>query len=117
MCLKGTLFTPLSAHNTSTQSLNVQLRKELDLHVNLVHGFNISGVPSRFSDVDVVVIRCGIPSFLGLDNPNAWAEFPVLYLLGVPSRFSNVDVVVIWCEPCRPRQGPIKHVECGYAGL
>ena len=59
VCLKGTLFTPLSAHNTSTQSLNVQLRKELDLHVNLVHGFNIPGVPSRFSDVDVVVIRCG----------------------------------------------------------
>ncbi|KAK9828402.1 hypothetical protein WJX81_004570 [Elliptochloris bilobata] len=57
VCLKGTLFTPLSAHNTSTQSLNVQLRKELDLHVNLVHGFNIEGVPSRFSDVDVVVIR------------------------------------------------------------
>ena len=60
VCLKGTLFTPLSAHNTSTQSLNVQLRKELDLHVNLVHGFNIPGVPSRFSDVDVVVIRCGL---------------------------------------------------------
>ena len=24
VCLKGTLFTPLSAHNTSTQSLNPQ---------------------------------------------------------------------------------------------
>ena len=35
----------------------MQLRKVLDLHVNLVHGFNIAGVPSRFSDVDVVVIR------------------------------------------------------------
>lgn len=57
VCLKGTLFTPLSRDNTSTQSLNVQLRKVLDLHVNLVHGFNIAGVPSRFSDVDVVVIR------------------------------------------------------------
>ncbi len=57
VCLKGTLFTPLSQHNTSTQSLNVQLRKVLDLHVNLVHGFNIEGVPSRFTDIDVVVIR------------------------------------------------------------
>jgi hypothetical protein len=27
VCFKGTLFTPLSKHNTSTQSLNVQLRK------------------------------------------------------------------------------------------
>ena len=58
MCLKGTLFTPLSEHNTSTQSLNVQLRKTLDLHVNLVHGWTMPGVPTRFSDVDIVVIRC-----------------------------------------------------------
>ena len=77
VCLKGTLFTPLSAHNTSTQSLNVQLRKELDLHVNLVHGFNIAGVPSRFSDVDVVVIRCGLSGplqgFIPHDvQPGAW---------------------------------------------
>ena len=72
VCLKGTLFTPLSAHNTSTQSLNVQLRKELDLHVNLVHGFNIPGVPSRFSDVDVVVIRCGLPGHLGLPPQSTW---------------------------------------------
>jgi len=36
VCLKGTLFTPLSKKNTSTQSLNVQLRKDLDLVVNLV---------------------------------------------------------------------------------
>ena len=58
VCLKGTLFTPLSEHNTSTQSLNVQLRKSLDLHVNLVHGWTMPGVPTRFSDIDIVVIRC-----------------------------------------------------------
>ena len=57
VCLKGTLFTPLSEHNTSTQSLNVQLRKLLDLHVNLVHGWTMPGVPSRFEDIDIVVIR------------------------------------------------------------
>lgn len=57
VCLKGTLFTPLSEHNTSTQSLNVQLRKMLDLQINLVHGWNMPGVPSRFKDIDIVVIR------------------------------------------------------------
>lgn len=36
VCFKGTLFTPLSATNTSTQSYNVRLRKALDLHINLV---------------------------------------------------------------------------------
>jgi hypothetical protein len=58
-CFKGTLFTPLSRTNTSTQSLNVALRKALDLHVNLVHGFAAPGVPSRWADkaLDIVVIR------------------------------------------------------------
>ena len=31
--------------------------KALDLHVNLVHGFNTPGVPSRFEGLDIVVIR------------------------------------------------------------
>ena len=66
MCLKGTLFTPLSEHNTSTQSLNVQLRKVLDLHVNLVHGWTMPGVPTRFSDVDIVVIRSAAAPGVGL---------------------------------------------------
>lgn len=59
VCLKGTLFTPLSKKNTSTQSLNVQMRKDLELTVNLVHGFSLPAVPVRHSDLDIVVIRCG----------------------------------------------------------
>lgn len=58
VCLKGTLFTPLSKKNTSTQSLNVQLRKDLGLGVNLVHGFSLPNVPVRHEDLDIVVIRC-----------------------------------------------------------
>ncbi|GFR49396.1 hypothetical protein Agub_g11448, partial [Astrephomene gubernaculifera] len=57
VCLKGTLFTPLLKHNTNTQSLNVQLRKDLDLHVNVVHGCSIPGIPTRHNNVDIVVIR------------------------------------------------------------
>eukprot|EP00882_Tetradesmus_deserticola_P002258 GHRQ01002411.1.p1 GENE.GHRQ01002411.1~~GHRQ01002411.1.p1 ORF type:complete len:384 (+),score=177.88 GHRQ01002411.1:174-1325(+) len=57
VCLKGTLFTPLSKKNTSTQSLNVQMRKELELTVNLVHGFTLPGIPVRHEDLDIVVIR------------------------------------------------------------
>lgn len=55
-CLKGTLFTPLGK-TTSTQSLNVQLRKQLDLHVNLVHGFSMPGLETRHTGIDIVVIR------------------------------------------------------------
>jgi isocitrate dehydrogenase (NAD+) len=57
VCLKGTLFTPLSKKNTSTQSLNVQMRKDLGLGVNLVHGFSLPNVPTRHQDLDIVVIR------------------------------------------------------------
>ena len=57
VCLKGTLFTPLTKYNTSTQSLNVQLRKQLDLQVNLVHGFTVPGLPTRHDNIDIVVIR------------------------------------------------------------
>uniref|UniRef100_A0A6U2F8Z1 Isopropylmalate dehydrogenase-like domain-containing protein n=1 Tax=Chlamydomonas euryale TaxID=1486919 RepID=A0A6U2F8Z1_9CHLO len=58
VCLKGTLFTHINSYKfTDSQSLNVQLRKQLDMHVNLVHGFSIPGVPSRFQNLDIVVIR------------------------------------------------------------
>lgn len=57
VCLKGTLFTPLIGSNTSNQSLNVQLRKQLDLHVNLVHGFSMPGIKTRHEGIDIVVIR------------------------------------------------------------
>ena len=57
VCLKGTLFTPLNKENTSTQSLNVQLRKQLDLHVNLVHGFSMPSTKTRHDNLDIVVIR------------------------------------------------------------
>ena len=60
VCLKGTLFTPLRL-TTATESLNVQMRKSLDSHINLVHGFSLKGLPPgviRHHDIDIVVIRC-----------------------------------------------------------
>mmetsp|Transcript_2110 Transcript_2110/g.3374 ORF Transcript_2110/g.3374 Transcript_2110/m.3374 type:complete len:384 (-) Transcript_2110:327-1478(-) len=57
VALKGTLFTQLDQKNTNTQSLNVQLRKDLDLHVNLVHGITIPGLKTRYEGLDIVVIR------------------------------------------------------------
>ena len=57
VCLKGTLFSPLSEANTSTQSLNIQLRKDLDLYVNLVHAFSIPGLKTRHDGVDITIVR------------------------------------------------------------
>ncbi|KAK8937986.1 hypothetical protein KSP40_PGU009491 [Platanthera guangdongensis] len=54
VCIKGGLATPVGG---GVSSLNVQLRKELDLFASLVNCFNLPGLPSRHENVDIVVIR------------------------------------------------------------
>lgn len=54
VCLKGGLATPVGG---GVSSLNVQLRKELDLYASLVNCFNLPGLPTRHEHVDIVVIR------------------------------------------------------------
>ncbi|WVZ11342.1 hypothetical protein V8G54_015872 [Vigna mungo] len=54
VCLKGGLATPMGG---GVNSLNVQLRKELDLYASLVNCFNLPGLPTRHENVDIVVIR------------------------------------------------------------
>lgn len=52
--LKGILYTPTDAVN---KSLNVALRKELDIFASLVLIKNIPGVESRLNDIDFVLVR------------------------------------------------------------
>lgn len=54
VCLKGGLITPVGG---GVSSLNVQLRKELDLFASLVNCCNLPGLPTRHENVDIVVIR------------------------------------------------------------
>ncbi|KAG2318561.1 hypothetical protein Bca52824_011774 [Brassica carinata] len=54
VCLKGGLKTPVGG---GVSSLNVQLRKELDLFASLVNCFNLPGLPTRHENVDIVVNR------------------------------------------------------------
>ncbi|RID52857.1 hypothetical protein BRARA_G00292 [Brassica rapa] len=54
VCLKGGLKTPVGG---GVSSLNVNLRKELDLFASLVNCFNLPGLESRHENVDIVVIR------------------------------------------------------------
>ena len=53
-CIKGGLMTPVGG---GVSSLNMQLRRELDLFASLVHCFNLKGLPTRHENVDIVVIR------------------------------------------------------------
>jgi len=54
VCLKGPLYTPIE-----TPSVNVKLRKSLDLYANIVPCANVSGLNTRHKEqaVDLVVVR------------------------------------------------------------
>jgi isocitrate dehydrogenase (NAD+) len=54
VALKGPVTTPIAEGFTS---VNVGLRKALDLYANLRPVRNLPGVQSRFSDVDLVIVR------------------------------------------------------------
>jgi isocitrate dehydrogenase (NAD+) len=54
VALKGPVTTPIAEGFTS---VNVGLRKALDLYANLRPVANLPGVPSRFQNVDLVIVR------------------------------------------------------------
>ncbi len=54
VALKGPVTTPIGEGFTS---VNVGLRKALDLYSNLRPVCNIAGVPAKFSNVDLVIVR------------------------------------------------------------
>jgi isocitrate dehydrogenase (NAD+) len=54
VALKGPVTTPI-AHGFT--SVNVGLRKALDLYANLRPVWNLPGVASRFTEVDLVIVR------------------------------------------------------------
>jgi isocitrate dehydrogenase (NAD+) len=54
VALKGPVTTPIGEGFTS---VNVGLRKALDLYANLRPVWSLPGVPSRYSDIDLVIVR------------------------------------------------------------
>ena len=54
VALKGPVTTPVGG---GFSSVNVGLRKALDLFANLRPVWNIAGVPSRYTGVDLVIVR------------------------------------------------------------
>ena len=54
VALKGPVTTPVG---TGFASINVQLRKTLDLYANLRPARNLPGVKSRYDGVDLIVVR------------------------------------------------------------
>lgn len=82
VCLKGGLITPVGG---GVSSLNVQLRKELDLFASLVNCFNLPGLPTRHQNVDIVVIR-----------ENTEGEYAGLEHEVVPGVVESLKVIVLF---------------------
>ena len=69
ICFKGPLSTPIGG---GFRSVNVELRRELDLYANVRPAKSIPGVPTRYENVDLVVIRENTEGmYSGLDR---WAD-------------------------------------------
>ncbi|KAE9612907.1 hypothetical protein Lal_00027778 [Lupinus albus] len=84
VCLKGGLATPMGG---GVSSLNVQLRKELDLYASLVNCFNLPGLPTRHDSVDIVVIR-----------ENTEGEYAGLEHEVVPGVVESLKVITKFCS-------------------
>jgi Isocitrate/isopropylmalate dehydrogenase len=54
VALKGPVTTPVGK---GFRSVNVSLRQQLQLYANVRHLRNLPNVPSRYTDVDIVVVR------------------------------------------------------------
>ncbi|KAI3895913.1 hypothetical protein MKW98_025704 [Papaver atlanticum] len=84
VCLKGGLATPVGG---GVSSLNVQMRKELDLFASLVNCCNLPGLPTRHENVDIVVIR-----------ENTEGEYAGLEHEVVPGVVESLKVITKFCS-------------------
>jgi len=90
VALKGPLTTPVGS---GFRSVNVALRQEFDLYANLRPAKTFAGVPSRYQDIDLIVVRenteefyAGIEHFI--DPSHSAAE-----TIGVVTRAGSERIV------------------------
>ncbi|KAF3549122.1 hypothetical protein DY000_02009451 [Brassica cretica] len=84
VCLKGGLATPVGG---GVSSLNMQLRKELDIFASLVNCINVPGLVTRHENVDIVVIR-----------ENTEGEYAGLEHEVVPGVVESLKVITKYCS-------------------
>ncbi len=99
VALKGPITTPVGS---GFRSVNVALRKQLDLYVNLRPALSIPGVRSRYEDIDLVVVRentedlyAGVEHMVGEDAAES---------IKIITRKASERVVRFACEYAR-REG------------
>ncbi len=90
IALKGPLTTPVGS---GFRSVNVALRKEFDLYVNLRPARSFEGVPSRYSNIDLVTVRENTEEFYAgiehyIDPVRSAAES-----IGIVTRSSSTRII------------------------
>lgn len=90
VALKGPLTTPVGS---GFRSVNVALRKELDLYVNLRPARSFEGVQSRYKDIDLVIVRENTEEFYAgiehyIDPSRSAAE-----TIGVVTRSGSTRII------------------------
>jgi isocitrate dehydrogenase (NAD+) len=90
VALKGPLTTPVGS---GFRSINVALRKEFDLYINLRPARSMAGLKSHFSDVDLIIFRENTEEFYAgiehyIDSKKSAAE-----TIGVVTRAGSDRIV------------------------
>jgi len=57
IALKGILSTPFRSSSGELESLNMKIRKQLDLFANVVHIKSMDGINTRHNNIDFITIR------------------------------------------------------------
>ncbi|MCX6137272.1 MAG: isocitrate/isopropylmalate family dehydrogenase [Ignavibacteriales bacterium] len=90
VALKGPLTTLLGK---GFRSVNVALRKEFDLYINLRPAKSFEGVVSRYKDVDIVMFRENIEEFYSGIEHYIDAQKSAAETIGVVTRFGSERIV------------------------
>lgn len=90
VALKGPLTTQLGK---GFRSVNVALRKEFDLYINLRPAKSFDGVPSRYSNVDLVIFRENIEEFYSGIEHYIDAQKSAAETIGIITRYGSERIV------------------------
>ena len=85
VALKGPLTTPVG---TGFRSINVALRKEFDLYINLRPAKTFVGVKAAFRDIDLIIFRENIEEFYSGIEHYIDAQKSAAETIGVVTRFA-----------------------------
>jgi isocitrate dehydrogenase (NAD+) len=90
VALKGPLTTQLGK---GFRSVNVALRKEFDLYINLRPAKSFEGVPSRYNNVDLVMFRENIEEFYSGIEHYIDAQKSAAETIGIITRYGSERIV------------------------